>query len=60
MPCIEEDAALALIQGDASAEVKQHLATCEVCREFVAGLARVMVPDTTASLGPWRCDGSTV
>lgn len=54
MPCIEEDAALALIQGeDVSPEVKQHLATCEVCREFVAGLARVMVPDTTASLGGW-------
>ena len=54
MPCIEEDAALALIQGEeVSAEVKEHLATCESCREFVAGLARVMVPDTTASLGGW-------
>lgn len=54
MPCIEEDVALALIRGEGvSAEVKQHIATCETCREFVAGLARVMVPDTTTSLGGW-------
>lgn len=54
MSCIEEDVALALVQGhEVPASVRAHLAGCEVCREFVAGLARVMVPDATASVGGW-------
>ena len=54
MSCIDEDAALALVQGDeVPAAVKDHVAGCEVCRAFVAGLARVMIPDATASFGGW-------
>lgn|GEM_PF-2439834 len=46
MPCIDEESALALVEGrSVPADVRQHLAGCEVCRAFVAGLARVMVPD---------------
>ncbi|MFN3180547.1 MAG: serine/threonine-protein kinase [Nannocystaceae bacterium] len=53
MSCIDEDAALGLIQGErVSADVRAHLVTCEACRAFVAGLARVMVPEMD-SLGGW-------
>ena len=54
MPCIGEDVALAVVKGEPAAPgVTAHLVACEACRAFVAGLARVLVPDATGSPGGW-------
>ena len=50
--CLDENDAVALVLGEADrvSAAREHIATCEACRTLVAGVARVVLPDTV-SLG---------
>ena len=53
--CIDETVALALLEGRAGTDAaRRHVARCDECRGFLAGLAKVMLPASAPSWGGWN------
>lgn len=54
--CLEEHEAIALLEGTDEGRGtgwRAHLTECERCQEYVAALARVLLPPSEASAGGW-------
>lgn len=54
--CLEEHEAIALLEGQDEgngAQWRAHLRHCDRCQEYVATLARVLLPPSEASVGGW-------
>ncbi len=54
--CLNEDEAIALLEATdegSGARWRTHLSGCESCQEYLAALARVLLPPSEATAGGW-------
>jgi len=62
--CLEDHEAVALLEGTdqgSAGRWRTHLSECDRCQEYVAALARVLLPPSEASVGGWgAADGVLV